>query len=180
MQPPLTEPMKRFILHWGEMGQRWGVNRSQAQIHALLHLTGTPWPADEIAETLSIARSNVSTALKELQNWKLVRVERKLEDRRDHFVAVEDMEELVRRVVEGRRNREFVPTIEEVRDCLAAAEADPATSADVTKRLRETLETMELFDSWYRDISQLPRSTQRLLLKLGARVARFLPKGQSE
>ena len=132
----LTEPAERFILHWGEMGQKWGVNRSQAQIHALLHLAPRPMPADEIAETLAIARSNVSTALKELQAWKLVRVERTLGDRRDHFVAVDDMIELVTNVVEGRRTREFAPTIERVRDCVADAEADGETpGAGLTLRL---------------------------------------------
>lgn len=172
----LSEPMKQFILHWGEMGGRWGVNRSQAQIHALLHLSPKALPADEIAETLGIARSNVSTALKELLAWKIIRVERELGDRRDHFAAVEDMVELVTNVVEGRRSREFAPTIERVRECVEAAEADSATPPEVRQRLAETLETMEMFDAWYREIARLPRATQLTLLKLGARIARFLPK----
>lgn len=173
----LSDPAKAFILHWGEMGGRWGVNRSQAQIHALLHIAGRPLPADEIAETLGLARSNVSTALKELQAWGVVRVERQLEDRRDHFAALEDMVELATRIVEGRREREFAPTIDQVRALADAAEADPATPPHIAKRLRETLEVMELIDGWYRDMAALPRSTQIMLLKLGARIARFLPKG---
>lgn len=172
----LSGPMKQFILHWGEMGSRWGVNRSQAQIHALLHLAPKPLPADEIAELLGIARSNVSTALRELQSWRIVRVERELGDRRDHFAAVDDMVELVTTVVEGRRQREFAPTIERVRECFEAAEADPETPQSVRQRLAETLETMEMFDRWYREIAQLPRSSQLTLLKLGARIARLLPK----
>lgn len=173
---PLSTPAKDFILHWGEMGGRWGVNRSQAQIHALLHISDRPLPADEIAETLGLARSNVSTALKELQAWGVVRIERQLEDRRDHFAALDDMVDLARRIVEGRRERELAPTIDQVRALVRMAEVDPTTTPYVEKRLRETLEVMELVDSWYRDMAALPRSTQIMLLKLGARIARFLPK----
>lgn len=173
----LSQPMQDFILHWGEMGGRWGVNRSQAQIHALLHVAEKPLPAEEIAETLNIARSNVSTALKELTSWGLVRIERQLGDRRDHFVAIEDMMELVKKVVAGRRDREFAPTIEKLRAVLAIAEEDAATSTYARRRIRETLEVMEAFDRWYLEIAALPTSTQLTLLKLGARIARFLPKG---
>ncbi|MEL6318028.1 MAG: MarR family transcriptional regulator [Pseudomonadota bacterium] len=176
----LSPAMEQFILHWGEMGQRWGVNRSQAQIHALLHLSPQPLPAEAIAETLGIARSNVSTALKELQGWKLVRVERKLGDRRDHFAAEEDMFELVSNVIEGRRAREFAPTIERVRACAEAAEGDAETPAHARRRLRETLEMMERFDAWYREIAALPRSSQKTLLTLGAQIARLLPKAAAD
>ncbi len=173
----LTPAMQDFILHWGEMGARWGVNRSVAQVHALLHLSPKPLPADEIVEALGIARSNVSTAIKELQAWKLVRVSRKLGDRRDHFTSVEDMFDLARTVVEGRRAREFTPTIDAVRAVLGAAEADGETLDGVVKRLRETLEVMETFDRWYAEISKLPRGTQTTLLRMGAGLARLLPKG---
>lgn len=172
----LTDSMKAFVLHWGEMGQRWGVNRSQAQIHALLHLSPRPMPADEIADTLGVARSNVSTALRELQGWRIVKVVRELGDRRDHFTSVDDLVELASNIAEERRAREFAPTIERVRACLIEAEADPETPPEVTTRLRETLETMELFDQWYREMAALPRATQLAVLKLGARIARLLPK----
>lgn len=172
----LTRPMQDFILHWGEMGARWGVNRSVAQVHALLHLSPRPLPADEIAETLEIARSNVSTALKELQSWKLVRATRELGDRRDHFTSVEDMFDLVRLVVDGRREREYAPTVAAVAEALAHAEADGETPEAVTRRMRETLETMRLFDHWYAEMARLPRKTQMTLLRMGARLARMLPK----
>lgn len=173
----LTPAMQDFILHWGEMGARWGVNRSVAQVHALLHLSPKPLPADEIAEALGIARSNASNALKELQAWKLVRVSRKLGDRRDHFTSVEDMFDLVRTVVEGRRAREYTPTVDAVRGVLDQAEADGETPPEVVKRLRETLEVMEMFDRWYADIAKLPRGSQTTLLRMGAGLARLLPKG---
>ncbi|MGF1502426.1 MAG: GbsR/MarR family transcriptional regulator [Paracoccaceae bacterium] len=171
----LTPAMQNFILHWGEMGARWGTNRSVAQIHALLHLAPRPLPADEIAETLAMARSNVSTGLKELQGWGLVRVHRELGDRRDHFVGIEDMYDLVRRVVEGRREREFAPTMNAVRDSAENARAD-GTPDEIQARMRDTLEVMELFDAWYAEMARLPRSTQIALLRTGARIARYLPK----
>lgn len=151
----LTQPMKDFILHWGEMGTRWGVNCSVAQVHALLHLSQRPLPADKIAETLGLARSNVSTALKELQAWKLVRVSRELGDRRE---------------------REYAPTLAAVREVLAEAKADGETPAEVVGRLRETLEVMQQFDCWYAEMARLPRGTQLALLRMGARLARLLPK----
>ena len=122
----LTPAMRDFILHWGEMGARWGVNRSVAQIHALLHVMPDPMTAEEISETLNLARSNVSNGLKELQAWKLVKVSRQLGDRRDHFTSVRDMFDLVTVVIEGRREREYAPTLAALR---AVAENRPATQA---------------------------------------------------
>ncbi len=174
----LTPSMQNFILHWGEMGTKWGVNRSVAQIHALLHIAPEPMTADDICETLSLARSNVSTAIKELQGWKLVKASRQLGDRRDHFTAVQDMFDLVNTVVEGRREREYAPTLAALHEVAKEAEAD-GTSAQVRKRFAETLETMQQFDDWYSEIARLPRGTQMTLLKLGARIARFLPKGSA-
>lgn len=174
----LTPAMQDFILHWGDMGSKWGVNRSVAQIHALLHIAPEPMTAEDICETLGLARSNVSTALKELQGWKLVKAARQLGDRRDHFTAIEDMFDLVNTVVAGRRDREYAPTLAALRSVAAEAEAD-GTPESVKARLAETLETMQQFDDWYTEIARLPRGTQMTLLKLGAKIARFLPKGSS-
>ncbi|GAA6188081.1 GbsR/MarR family transcriptional regulator [Litorivita sp. NS0012-18] len=171
----LTPAMQNFILHWGEMGAKWGTNRSVAQIHALLHISPDPLTAEDISETLSLARSNVSTGLKELQSLGMVKSSRKLGDRRDHFHSIRDMFDLVNTVVESRREREFAPTIAALRDVQAEAEAD-ATPAAVKARFKETLDTMEMFDHWYGEIARLPRGTQLAMLKLGARIARFLPK----
>ncbi|MEM6973486.1 MAG: MarR family transcriptional regulator [Pseudomonadota bacterium] len=172
----LTPAMRDFILHWGEMGARWGVNRSVAQVHALIHLSRRPLPAEEIAETLGIARSNVSTAIRELQGWKLVKVSRELGDRRDHFTGVQDLFELVRAIIEGRREREFLPTLEVLRQVNEQADDDGDTPADVSARMRETLELMELFDAWYQDVARLPRGTQMAMLRAGGALARVLPK----
>lgn len=171
----LTPAMQSFILHWGEMGARWGVNRSVAQIHALLHIAPEPLTAEDIAETLNLARSNVSTGLKELQGYKLIRISRQLGDRRDHFTSIQDMFDLVEAVVNSRREREITPTIEALKDVVAQAE-DDATPAHVRARMAVTLETMQMFDSWYADMARLPRSVQLMLLKLGGKIARFLPK----
>ncbi|MEM8759894.1 MAG: MarR family transcriptional regulator [Pseudomonadota bacterium] len=172
----LTPAMREFILHWGEMGARWGVNRSVAQVHALLFVSPNPLPADEIAETLSIARSNVSSAIRELQGWKLVKVSRELGDRRDHFTTLHDLFDLVKAVVEGRREREFVPTMAALEEVLEASKSDGETPEEVHKRLAEMLETMRLFDTWYREVNRLPRGAQTTLLKAGGAVSRFLPK----
>lgn len=171
----LTPAMQDFILHWGEMGTKWGVNRSVAQIHALLHISPKPLTAEEISETLNLARSNVSTALKELQGWKLAQAKRELGDRRDHFTSVRDMFDLVTVVVEGRREREYAPTLEALRKVAQEAESD-GTGPEVRGRIKETLDTMQMFDDWYRDVSNLSRGVQMAVLKLGARIARFLPK----
>src|SRR4249920_278570 len=98
----LTDTMQRYIVHWGEMGQRWGMNRSVAQVHALLYLADEPLNAEEIVEALGVARSNVSTSLKELQSWELVRLVHRPGDRRDHFEAKDDPWDMLMTIVEGR------------------------------------------------------------------------------
>ncbi|MGB7317786.1 MAG: MarR family transcriptional regulator, partial [Planktotalea sp.] len=140
----LSQAMQDFILHWGDMGAKWGVNRSVAQIHALLHISPDPMTAEDICDTLNLARSNVSNGLKELQSWGLVKSQRQLGDRRDHFTSVRDMFDLVTTVVEGRRAREFTPTLAALRDVQKAAQ-DDGTSKKVTQRIDETLETMQMF-----------------------------------
>jgi DNA-binding transcriptional regulator GbsR (MarR family) len=170
----LTQSMQDFILHWGEMGSVWGTNRSVAQIHALLHISPDPLTADEICDALGLARSNVSTGLKELQAWGLVKPSRKLGDRRDHFTSIRDMFDLVDQLVAERRARAILPTMEALRRVQAEALED-GTSDKVRDRMVVTLETMELYDRWYQDVHRLPRKVQLTLLNLGAKVARFLP-----
>lgn len=170
----LTPAMQDFILHWGEMGTKWGVNRSVAQIHALLHISPDPMTADEICETLNLARSNVSNGLKELQGWKLVKASRKLGDRRDHFHSIRDMFDLTRAVVAGRREREIAPTLAALQEVAVEAQGDQTPEA-VRKRINETLVTMKMFDDWYLEIDRLPRTVQLALVRLGGKIARFLP-----
>ena len=128
---------QKFVLHWGEMGSRWGVNRTVAQIHALLYLSDRPLHAEEIADTLAIARSNVSTSLKELQSWNLAQIAHVFGDRRDHFATFKDMQEICRAVIEGKKRREIDPTLTVLRECVLAA--DEATPASVKAKAQSLL-----------------------------------------
>ena len=172
----LSPAMERYVLHWGEMGTRWGVNRSVSQIHALLYLVGRPMTAEDIAETLSIARSNVSTSLKELQNWNLIQVVTVLGDRRDHFEARSDNWEILMIITEQRKRREIDPTIEMLRQAVAETANDSETPAEVKERIASLLGFMETLTTWYEDVRKLPRNILVKLLKLGARVGRFVLK----
>ncbi|WP_241525812.1 GbsR/MarR family transcriptional regulator [Pseudophaeobacter leonis] len=173
----LTPAMMNFILHWGEMGSKWGVNRSVAQIHALLHISPDAMTADEICEALTLARSNVSNGLKELQAQGLVKASRQLGDRRDHFTSIRDMFDLVDAVIAARREREFAPTLRALQEVIEEAESDQTPKA-IKERMGETLRVMRMFDDWYVDFSRLPRSVHLAVLKLGARLVRFLPGGK--
>ena len=170
----LTATMERFVLHWGEMGTRWGVNRSVAQVHALLYLAPKPLSADDIVETLSMARSNVSNSLKELQSWGLVRVTHILGDRRDHFETSKDMWELFGIIVEERKRREIDPTLTMLRQCVLDFETDKETPDDIKKRIENTLTFIETLTLWYEKMKKLPITTQKLLIKMGDKVARLI------
>ena len=173
----LTPAMQAFVLHWGDMGAKWGTNRSVAQIHALLHLADRPLSADDICEALSLARSNVSTGLKELQSFGLVQTSRKLGERKERFTALHDPMDMVRAVVKARRDKEFLPTLEALEGVLTDA-GDDGTPDATRARIAETLEVMQMFDTWYRDVSRLPKSVQVALVRMGAGLARLLPKGR--
>ncbi len=170
----LTPAMQRYILHWGEMGTRWGVNRSVAQVHALLYLSPKPIPADEIAETLAIARSNVSTSLKELQGWGLVHLTHVLGDRRDHFESKKDLWDLLMIIVEERKRREIDPTLNMLRECVEEAERDKEIDPEVKKRIQSTLEFVEGMINWYDQVKRIPKPTLLALVKLGDKVTRFI------
>lgn len=164
-----------FILHWGEMGTNWGVNRSVAQIHALLYLSDRPRNAEEISGTLKLARSNVSTALKELQSYGIVRRQHVAGDRRDHFVAETDLWEMLMRISAERKRREIDPTIE----LLAQLKDRISDRSDVPQHVRERISRMHEFIStltnWYDQVRRLPKPTLITLMKLGSRVAQFIP-----
>lgn len=169
----LTPISQKFVLHWGEMGSRWGVNRTVSQIHALLYISGKPMHAEEIAETLGVARSNVSTSLKELQNWKLVKVSHLMGDRRDHFETSLDVWELFRTIVRERKMRELDPTISTLRECLASPEL-PQEEQAAQQRIAETLALMETLTSWTDEMLRLEPATLMKLLKMGATVQKFV------
>lgn len=170
----LTPVMERYILHWGEMGSRWGVNRSVAQIHGLLYLSPKPLTAEEIADTLSIARSNVSTSIKELQGWGLIQVAHIMGDRRDHFVAIKDSWAMFTTIVEERKRREIDPTLALLKQCAEEAEADRATDPEVKARIEQMLVFVDTLNRWYEDVRRLPRPVLTALVKMGAKVARLV------
>jgi len=172
----LTPVMEKFIVHWGEMGTRWGVNRTVAQIHALLYLSPKPLNAEEISETLGVARSNVSTSLKELMAWQLVQVTHVLGDRRDHFNAIKDLWDIFNCVVEGRKRREIDPTLTILRQCELEASLDRETPAEVKARIKNITEFMDNLSDWYEQMSNMPRTTMMKLVKSGKKIARFLGK----
>ena len=169
--------LEAFILHWGEMGTHWGVNRSVAQIHALLYLAEGPLHAEEISDSLKLARSNVSTALKELQAYGIVRRTHVAGDRRDHFVAESDLWEMLMRISAERKRREIDPTIA----FLAELKERIDVRGDVPPHLRERIARMHEFigtlATWYDQVRRLPRPTLIKLMKLGSRIARFVGGG---
>lgn len=172
----LTPTMEKFVLHWGEMGIRWGVNRSVAQIHALLYLSSKPLAADEITETLSIARSNVSTSIKELQGWGLVQLTHVMGDRRDHFETQKDLWALLTTIVEERKRREIDPTLTMLRQCVLEADEDNETAPEVKARIKRTLEFIETLTNWYDQVKTIPKPTLVVLMKLGNKIVRFVKR----
>lgn len=171
---PLPPAVERFVLHWGDMGGTWGVNRSVAQIHALLYLSDKPMTAEAIADTLGIARSNVSNSLKELLGWNLVRRVPVMGDRRDHFEAETDLWEMVTRIAQGRKSREIDPAAAALRACVAEANGDPRMSATARKRLNEMLDFVETTSRWYEQMMAVPRAKIELLMRMGNKVVGLL------
>jgi DNA-binding transcriptional regulator GbsR (MarR family) len=174
-KPKLSAVAQKFILHWGEMGTRWGVNRTVAQVHALLYLSERAMPAGEIARTLSVARSNVSTSLRELLGWRIVRVAPILGDRRQHFESIKDVWELFRIIIQERKKREMDPTIQVVRECLdQAAQAGPS-EAYPRQRLENLLEFITTMNTLFDEFQRLSPAAARGLAKLRGRIRKLLP-----
>lgn len=170
----LTPSIERFVLHWGEMGGRWGVNRSVSQIHALLYLAGEPLTAEEIAETLSLARSNVSNSLRELQSWELIEITHIMGDRRDHFRAKTDIWEMLTVIMDGRKKREIDPTVAVLNRCVADAHKDAATPKDAEARMTEMLAFLTELSGWYEKIRAVPAPTLMKLMRMGSKVAKLV------
>jgi DNA-binding transcriptional regulator GbsR (MarR family) len=173
----LPAVVERFILHWGDMGDGWGVNRSVSQIHGLLYLADEPMTAEDIAETLGMARSNVSNSLKELLSWNLIRRVPILGDRRDHFEAETDIWEVAARIAAGRKEREIDPAIAALRACVSDAADDPTITPVASKRLKEMLAFTELVDRWYTQMLKVPRPRLVALVRLGEKIVSYLPTG---
>lgn len=169
----LSPLAQRFILHFGEMGSRWGINRTVGQIYALLYVHGKPLNADEIADHLGFSRSNVSMGLKELQSWRLVRLLHQPGDRREYFEPPKDIWEIFRTLLEERRRREIEPTLSMLRDALLE---NPTSEEDrlAQKRMREMYELIELSSTWFNEMQRLTPETLMSLMKMGSKVKKLL------
>ena len=170
----LTPVAQKFILHWGEMGTKWGINRTVAQVHALLFLAPKPVPADEIAETLSVARSNVSTSLRELQGWGIVRVVHVLGDRRDHFETSKDVWEIFRTVSEERKRREIDPTLRVLGECVQELKSSPQSDAYTRDRLENMLDFLTTMSGLFDEVLRIPVGALKGVGKLRGKVITLL------
>ena len=170
----LSPATQKFILHWGEMGTRWGINRTVAQIHALLFLSERPLAAEEISQTLSVARSNVSTSLRELQGWRIVRGVSVFGDRRQHFESLKDPFELFRIILEERKRREFDPTIDVVRQCVAESKKSGSTDAYARERMEDLLELIVLLSALFEEFRSLSPAAIKGMVKLRGGIRRLL------
>jgi DNA-binding transcriptional regulator GbsR (MarR family) len=173
--PPAIE---HFVLQWGDLGGKWGVNRSVAQIHALLYVSERPLTAEEIADRLGLARSNVSNSIKELQAWNLIRRVPIKGDRREHFEAEADPWEVFARIAAGRKEREIDPAIAALRTCRAEAVDDPKIHPVALARLNALLEFVDTMDRWYGQMVVVPRAQIAALVRLGARIVSLLSLGR--
>jgi DNA-binding transcriptional regulator GbsR (MarR family) len=172
--PALSSVQQKFILHWGEMGTKWGINRTVAQIHALLYISPKPLHAEEITDTLRVARSNVSTSLKELQGWGIVKRVHVLGDARDHFESMKDVWEMFRVVLDERKKREIDPTLAMLRECADAAEKDKETDEYTEQKLRELADFFETTGAWYGQVRSWPTSALTKFVKLGDKIRKLL------
>jgi DNA-binding transcriptional regulator GbsR (MarR family) len=170
----LSPAVEKYVLHWGEMGTRWGTNRTVAQIQALLYLSPKPLRADEIVDLLSVARSNVSTSIRELQSYGLVKMTHVLGDRRDYFESLHDVWELFRVIIEQRKQRELNPTLSMLRKCAEDVEREEQTDEITKDRIKNMLQFVETTSEWYEKIQAVPTSTLQKLMKLGAGITRFV------
>ena len=178
--PGLPPAIEQFVLRWGDMGGQWGVNRSVAQIHALLYVSERPLTAEDIADTLGMARSNVSNSMRELLAWKLIRRVPVLGDRRDHYEAETDLWQMVSRIAQGRKEREIDPAVVALRHVLAAAEGDPRVGKAARARLHELQDFVATVDGWYNQMLTVPPAKIMALIKLGSRVVNLLSFGRGK
>jgi DNA-binding transcriptional regulator GbsR (MarR family) len=169
----LTPLVASFVSHFGEMGSRWGINRTVGQIYALIYVSSQALHADDIAQALEFSRSNVSMGLKELQAWRLVRLRHQNGDRREYFDAPSDAWEIFRTLAEERRRREIEPTLSMLRNALLE---QPATEADrfAQERMKSMHDLIELMTNWFEDVQRMDQKTLSQLMKMGSKVQRLL------
>src|SRR5215469_10917364 len=178
-RPRLPLAIERFVLHWGEMGGQWGVNRSVSQIHALLYASERPLTAEDIADTLGMARSNVSNSLRELQSWEIIRAVPVMGDRRTFYEAETDLWTIVTRIATGRKSRELDPAALALRQCIEDMQGERELSPVVARRLKTMLDFIERTSDWYEQMSKLSRSQVAMILKLGGGIVRLLERNKT-
>ena len=170
----LNPVIQKMVLHWGEMGARWGISRTVAQIHALLYFSPKPLTADEIVEALGVARSHISNSLKELQTWGVVKGVHIMGDRREYFESIKDVWQMFEILLDERKRREMDPTLKTLRETSAQLDAGTPVDPHTKQRLAEMLEFFELMDGWFGDVRRLPLASRVKLAKLGARLGKWL------
>ncbi len=170
----MTRATQAFILHWGEMGTKWGINRTVAQIHALLYLAPQPLDAEQIAETLSVARSNVSNSLRELQGWGIVKIVHVMGDRRDHYESMKDVWEMFQIILDERKKRETDPTLAVLRELTSKAKKTGAKDAYTYERLKDMLGFFEAMTTWYTQVRRLPTGALIKFVKMGDKIRKVL------
>ena len=175
---PLSPVEQKFVLHWGEMGTRWGINRTVAQVHALLFLSPKPLHAEEIANTLAVARSNVSNSLRELQGWGVIRVAHILGDRRDHFESIKDVWEIFRIVAEERKRREIDPTLRVLQECVSELKKAGAGSVYTRERLEEMLDFLTTTSGLFDELVHIPTGTLKGMARLRGKLKLLFGAGK--
>src|SRR5438094_2932096 len=171
---PLSPVQQKFILHWGEMGTRWGINRTVAQIHALLFISPKPLNAEDLVQALGVARSNVSNSLKELQGWGIVKRVHVMGDARDHFESMKDVWEMFRVVLDERKKREIDPTLGLLRECIEEAEKAKQTDRYTEERLKALRDFFETTTGWYTQVRRWPTPAMVRFVKLGDKALKLL------
>ena len=172
----LTPVMKDFVVHWGEMGTKWGINRTVAQIHALLHLSPEPLSAEEITSLLIVARSNVSNSLKELENWGLIKVTHTIGDRKERYECMKDVWEMFRVILDERKKREIDPTLEVLRNCIAEMDKVKSENPYTRMQIMEFLNFFELMTDWYDRMRAMPVDKILEVLHVKKKITQFLQR----
>lgn len=169
----MTPMIQSCVLHFGEMGSRWGINRTVGQIYALLVLSDTALNADQIGDNLSISRSNVSMGLKELQSWRLIRPQHIPGDRKEYYTTPEDVWDIARTLIEERRKREMDPTLTVLRDLLLE-EPPTAKDAYAQDKMRDMLGLIEMITHWTTEMQRMDSGDLQKILMLGSGISKLL------
>lgn len=170
----LSPVQEKFVLHWGEMGTRWGINRTVAQLHALLLIADRPLNADDMVQTLGVARSNISNSIKELLGWGVIHSVPVLGERRDHYASESDVWELFQRILDERKRREVDPTLVLLRECVDEAERSRGESEHTCRKLREMHDMIEQLSRWHTQLRNLPTGAVIKFVKMGSKVWKML------